>query len=64
MTQLISGADYEKVLREHPEWDEYDWCRYWELDARKAYRKAGIPDPGRIMDCGERCKCKTLKARA
>ena len=63
ITKISSGADHEKVSAAHPEWDEFDWCRYWELDARKGYRKAGIPDPhNRVMDCGDsRCKCKVLK---
>ena len=58
---ISSGADHEKVGRMNPHWDEFDWCRYWELDARKGYRKADIPYPGGRGDCGDpRCKCKAL----
>jgi len=61
ITKISSGADHDKVAALHLEWDEFDWCRYWELDARKGYRKAGIKDPGLMMDCGDpRCKCKTM----
>ena len=59
---IASGADHERVAHAHPDWDEFDWCRYWELDARKGYRRADVSDPGRMMDCGDvRCKCKRLR---
>ena len=49
------------MIAAHPDWDEYAWCRYWELDVRKGFRKVGILDlGGRVMDCGERCQCKLL----
>lgn len=55
---LNSGVDHEKVSAMNPHWTVYDWCWYWERDARKAYKKAGITDPGRRMDCGEGCICR------
>lgn len=58
--QLSSGADHDKVAAANPNWDEYHWCRYWELDARKIERKYGLRFE-RIMDCGTHCKCKGLK---
>lgn len=59
---LFSGADHEKVAAANPGWTEFDWCRYWELDARKIERKHNIINWQRRMDCGdERCKCRSLK---
>lgn len=65
---IASGADHEKVAKANPNWDEFDWCRYWELDARKGYKRLYLNDPyapydpGRRMDCGDsRCKCKAMK---
>jgi hypothetical protein len=64
MIVIASGADHEKISAANPEWTEYDWCRYWELDARKGYKRAGIPDPkNRRMDCGEGCKCNGIRSR-
>lgn len=62
---LSSGADHACVATAHPEWDEYDWCRHFELDLRKALRKIGEFRkpieciPGWRMDCGDHCKCRT-----
>lgn len=56
---LSSGADHEKVAAANPQWDVNDWCRYWELDARKIERKYGIRWERR-NDCGEGCKCRSL----
>lgn len=56
---ISSGADHNKVAALNPQWDEFEWCWYWERDARKGYKRAGLQDPGRRMDCGdERCICK------
>lgn len=58
---LSSGADHLKVAAANPHWDEYEWCRYWELDARKIERKYNIRWERRL-DCGDpHCKCKGLK---
>jgi hypothetical protein len=60
MEQIIisSGADHERVAHMNPQWSVLDWCWYWERDIRKGYKKAGVVDPGRTMDCGEGCVCK------
>ena len=55
---LSSGVDHGRVGERNPGWTEFDWCWYWERDARKAYKKAGLHDPGRKMDCGQGCVCK------
>lgn len=61
MSELLSsGADHERVAAANPQWDEYDWCRYFELDARKIERKHAIKWD-RLQDCGERCRCKGLR---
>jgi hypothetical protein len=55
---ISSGADHEKVAQMNPHWSVEDWCWYWERDARKGLKKSGLSDPGgRLMDCGEECKC-------
>lgn len=64
MTEVIriaSGADHEKVAAANPNWTVWDWCWYWERDARKGYKKAGVEDPrNRQMDCGDsQCVCRT-----
>lgn len=59
---IASGADHDKVARSNPGWTEFEWCRYWEIDARKSFKRAGLQDPGRRMDCGdEHCLCRRLK---
>jgi hypothetical protein len=63
---LSSGADHDRVAVANPRWTVNDWCRYWELDMRKALRKSGesrLPVEcvdGWVVDCGEGCRCKGL----
>ena len=57
---MDSGANHERVGEKNPSWGVFDWCWYWEKDVRKAFKKAGVEDPGgRVMDCGDGCVCKT-----
>ena len=57
---LFSGANHEKVIAAHPEWDEFDWCRYWTLDERKIEKKYAVKFEEITRDCGEKCRCKSL----
>lgn len=57
---LSSGANHVRVAERNPDWSVMDWCRYWELDARKIERKYGIKWD-RLQDCGDGCSCACLK---
>lgn len=57
---IFSGADHARVAQANPAWSVEDWCRYWELDARKIERKEEVRWE-RIQDCGSECRCVSLK---
>ena len=50
------GKNVEKVSQMNPDWDEFDWCRYFDREIRREFKKLGM-EPQLRKNCGPGCKC-------
>ena len=51
------GKNVEKVSQLNPHWEVNDWCRYFDREIKREYKKLGIDCDWLLKDCGTGCKC-------
>jgi hypothetical protein len=51
------GKNVEKVHQMNPNWTEFDWCKYFDREMRREFKKLGMGEPELRKNCGPGCKC-------
>lgn len=57
LSVIDAGKNVEKTSHINPDWTEFNWCKYFDREMRREFKKLGMGELQLRTHCGPGCLC-------